>query len=134
MKGFILICLMVCVNSVFAQTEQPVNPQNPEQSVKVLDTVKWRQLNKLGLDINEVTFVNWNAGGANSISALLEKILLLIGIIPDVLILKLSMLMDITIQIGIMLFLDLWHLVTCLLEAEWNTVKTLKNYHFICLH
>jgi len=62
------MCLLFCVNSVFGQS---VNPQNSEQPVKVLDTVKWKQLNKVGLDINEVTFVNWNAGGANSISALL---------------------------------------------------------------
>ena len=65
------MCLLFCVNSVFGQSEQSVNPQNSEQPVKVLDTVKWKQLNKVGLDINEVTFVNWNAGGANSISALL---------------------------------------------------------------
>lgn len=71
MRGVILMCLLFCVNSVFGQSEQSVNPQNSEQPVKVVDTVKWKQLNKVGLDINEVTFVNWNAGGANSISALL---------------------------------------------------------------
>lgn len=38
--------------------------------VKGLDTVKWVQKNRAGLDINEVTFVNWNAGGSNSVSAL----------------------------------------------------------------
>ncbi|AUC82221.1 DUF3078 domain-containing protein [Lacinutrix sp. Bg11-31] len=38
--------------------------------VKVLDTVKWVQKSTAGLDINEVTFVNWNAGGSNSVSAL----------------------------------------------------------------
>ncbi|MGS2726707.1 DUF3078 domain-containing protein [Psychroserpens sp. BH13MA-6] len=31
---------------------------------------KWELVNKAGLDISEVTFVNWNAGGSNSISAL----------------------------------------------------------------
>lgn len=30
----------------------------------------WTRLNKLGLNISEVAFVNWNAGGENSISAL----------------------------------------------------------------
>ena len=34
----------------------------------------WTQTNKAGLDISEVTFVNWNAGGSNSISALLTMI------------------------------------------------------------
>lgn len=44
------------------------------EAVKVLDTVKWVQTNKAGLDINEVTFVNWNAGGSNSISALFNVV------------------------------------------------------------
>ncbi|HET8838906.1 MAG TPA: hypothetical protein VFM82_07950, partial [Flavobacteriaceae bacterium] len=26
----------------------------------------WKQVNKIGLDLNEVAFVNWNAGGNNS--------------------------------------------------------------------
>lgn len=33
---------------------------------------KWVQSNRLGLDFSEVAFVNWNAGGSNSISALLN--------------------------------------------------------------
>ncbi|GGH46998.1 hypothetical protein IA57_08920 [Mangrovimonas yunxiaonensis] len=32
----------------------------------------WVHKNKAGLDISEVAFVNWNAGGSNSISALLS--------------------------------------------------------------
>lgn len=31
----------------------------------------WRNVNKASLDISEVSFVNWNAGGTNSISGLL---------------------------------------------------------------
>ena len=31
----------------------------------------WKEVNKASLDISEVTFVNWNAGGSNSISGLL---------------------------------------------------------------
>ncbi len=31
----------------------------------------WKQVNKIGLDLNEVAFVNWNTGGNNSISGLL---------------------------------------------------------------
>ncbi|APX99647.1 DUF3078 domain-containing protein [Lacinutrix venerupis] len=42
--------------------------------VKVLDTVKWVQKNQAGLDVNEVTFVNWNAGGSNSVSALFNLV------------------------------------------------------------
>jgi hypothetical protein len=32
----------------------------------------WTKLNRIGLDLSEVAFVNWNAGGANSISGLLN--------------------------------------------------------------
>lgn len=32
---------------------------------------QWKQKNKATFDLNEVTFVNWNAGGSNSISGLL---------------------------------------------------------------
>ncbi|MGO3707210.1 MAG: DUF3078 domain-containing protein [Mesonia hippocampi] len=33
---------------------------------------QWKKVNKIGLDVNEVAFVNWNAGGANAISGLLK--------------------------------------------------------------
>lgn len=37
------------------------------------DTVsKWTKENKMGLDISQITFVNWNAGGNNSVSGLLK--------------------------------------------------------------
>ena len=62
MRYIFIMCFMFCVTNLVAQTE-------PE--VKVLDTLTWKQKNIIGVDINEVTFVNWNAGGANSISALL---------------------------------------------------------------
>lgn len=34
----------------------------------------WKEVNKVGLDLSEVAFVNWNAGGSNSISALGELV------------------------------------------------------------
>ena len=37
-----------------------------------LDSISWYQKNRIGFDINEVAFVNWNAGGTNSISGLLN--------------------------------------------------------------
>ncbi|WP_338733126.1 DUF3078 domain-containing protein [Mangrovimonas cancribranchiae] len=40
--------------------------------VKLPTKGTWEQTNKAGLDISEVAFVNWNAGGSNSISALLS--------------------------------------------------------------
>ncbi|MQP24503.1 DUF3078 domain-containing protein [Flavobacterium sp. LMO8] len=37
------------------------------------DTVSnWKSENKIGLDVTQITFVNWNAGGNNSISGLLR--------------------------------------------------------------
>lgn len=38
----------------------------------VIDTAFWERKNIIGLDVNEVAFVNWNAGGTNSIAGLLN--------------------------------------------------------------
>ena len=35
----------------------------------------WKKLNRVGVDLSEVAFVNWNAGGSNSISGLAELVL-----------------------------------------------------------
>lgn len=35
----------------------------------------WQELNRVGIDLSEVAFVNWNAGGSNSISGLAEVVL-----------------------------------------------------------
>lgn len=34
----------------------------------------WKKVNKVGLNLNEVAFVNWNSGGNNSFSALLHGV------------------------------------------------------------
>ncbi len=36
------------------------------------DPIWWQQRNSIGLDINEAAFLNWNAGGNNSISGLIK--------------------------------------------------------------
>ncbi len=49
--------------------------QNFAQIVKTElpdSTSNWTKENKVGLDISQITFVNWNAGGNNSISGLLK--------------------------------------------------------------
>ncbi|WGK63736.1 DUF3078 domain-containing protein [Croceiramulus getboli] len=46
----------------------------PQNAIKK-DTSYWTILNRTGLNISEVAFVNWNAGGSNSISGLGELIL-----------------------------------------------------------
>lgn len=39
---------------------------------KVVDPVWWDHENSIGFDFNEVAFLNWNAGGSNSISGLFK--------------------------------------------------------------
>ena len=34
---------------------------------------EWKKNNKVGVDLSEVTFVNWNSGGSNSVSALFSS-------------------------------------------------------------
>jgi hypothetical protein len=36
------------------------------------DTTYWERKNTVGLDISQIAFVNWNAGGVNSVSGLLK--------------------------------------------------------------
>ncbi len=49
-----------------------------EETVKVTDTtavvpkIFWENSNKFGVDFNETAFVNWNAGGINSVSGLVK--------------------------------------------------------------
>jgi len=51
---------------------------NPLEQVKIKrikkaeDPVWWRHKNLIGFDMNEVAFVNWNAGGENSVSGLFK--------------------------------------------------------------
>lgn len=60
----VMIIVLLACNQNFAQTDSISKP---------VETPKyWIQANKLGLDVNQVSFVNWNTGGSNSISALLK--------------------------------------------------------------
>ena len=66
---FALICF--CVQFAFAQPDSLFITNNlPKQSKDIIKP-QWIQKNKASIDLNEVAFVNWNAGGSNSISALL---------------------------------------------------------------
>ena len=68
MRSIVIAILFLFCHTVSAQIFQRTSFIHK----KVVDTIpKWEQTNKAALDINEVTFVNWNAGGTNSISALL---------------------------------------------------------------
>lgn len=37
-----------------------------------ISTTNWQKTNTVGFDLNEIAFINWNAGGANSVSGLLK--------------------------------------------------------------
>ena len=62
-KVYLFGLLFFVYQSNFSQT---INTELP-------DTISyWSKENKVGLDISQITFVNWNAGGNNSISGLIK--------------------------------------------------------------
>lgn len=67
-KGNLLIMLMVC-SLCFARND--FNSKNDSTNVS-LDSLRigWHKFQRISIDISEVAFVNWNAGGSNSISGL----------------------------------------------------------------
>ncbi len=62
---FILFCFLFNLSN--AQPDSLFLKEKKEKEIRP----EWIQKNKFSVDLNEVTFVNWNAGGSNSISALL---------------------------------------------------------------
>ncbi|MCK5401434.1 MAG: DUF3078 domain-containing protein [Flavobacteriaceae bacterium] len=66
----IVFFLILCANSFGQQDTIKVKVD----SLKIQkDSIvsNWQKINKASLDVSEVAFVNWNAGGSNSISGLL---------------------------------------------------------------
>lgn len=61
MKKFSLLLLLLSFQIITAETDSTQTKKDP---------LKWEFLNKVGVDVSEVAFVNWSAGGSNSISAL----------------------------------------------------------------
>lgn len=62
-KSFVLIILF-SITCVFSQEKN---------DTKIPDTISyWEKKNTVGLDISQIAFVNWNAGGVNSVSGLLK--------------------------------------------------------------
>jgi hypothetical protein len=64
MKRFIFILSFISFQFVFAQ------PDSLFFKIEDINIPKWTQKNKASALLSEVAFVNWNAGGSNSISAL----------------------------------------------------------------
>ena len=83
-----VLCLLACLihlNSTAKKSNSDSFPSYLRDTVKPSDSVKveppeqkvdsvvvtfWTEKNEVGVNLSEVAFVNWNAGGNNSISAL----------------------------------------------------------------
>ena len=61
----LLVLFLISTNS-FSQ-------ENVVRKTIVLDSLSnWKNTNKVGFDLSEIAFVNWNAGGQSSVSGLLK--------------------------------------------------------------
>ena len=66
MKKILWMCIVLLCQFSIGQTADKKTDSIPE-----LKFPRWVQKNRATIDISEVTFVNWNSGGSNSISGLL---------------------------------------------------------------
>lgn len=67
MKLFRLILLVLLVFSSIKSFSQVIT------NIKKADSIShWKSENLVGFDLNEIVFVNWNAGGISSVSGLLK--------------------------------------------------------------
>ncbi len=66
---FVLICLSV--QCLLAQPDSLFINFDPPKNEPTEIKPQWKQKNKATVDLSEVAFVNWNAGGSNSISGLI---------------------------------------------------------------
>jgi hypothetical protein len=66
---FLFLCFLLSNISVFAQDSLTVKTDSLSLPQ---DTIYWTKKNEVGLDITQVSFINWNIGGNNSIAALLK--------------------------------------------------------------
>lgn len=52
--------------------KSPIVASKIVRTKRAKDPVWWKNKNSIGIDINEVAFINWRSGGSNSISGLLK--------------------------------------------------------------
>jgi len=69
LKHYVFMALFFCYSFSFATTNYLVSGDSIKKAPDSLK-IGWKQFNRASLDISEVAFVNWNAGGSNSISGL----------------------------------------------------------------
>lgn len=67
MKNVFIVFICFCFQFGYAQP----NTLFIKEKVKKEIVPEWKYKSKASLDLSEVTFVNWNSGGSNSISALI---------------------------------------------------------------
>lgn len=71
MKYSILVFFCFIVQYSFAQPDS-LYIKKKNVIVDLTATPTWKNINKLGVDLNEVAFLNWSSGGTNSISAIVN--------------------------------------------------------------
>ena len=67
MKNIFLALVFFLFQFLSAQPDSLFLKSKPEK----YDGPEWTQKNKASMDLNQVSFTNWNSGGSNSISGLL---------------------------------------------------------------
>jgi len=73
MRNFLFLLLLCSPVVLFGQTKDTIVTVEKKVTVKVPDVVSpWQKKNSVGFDLNEIAFVNWNAGGVSSVSGLLK--------------------------------------------------------------
>ncbi|WP_411768343.1 DUF3078 domain-containing protein [Winogradskyella sp. A3E31] len=68
----ISIALAALLLACYIAEAQPDSLYILPEKEKKLDTLKWKLKEEVGLYLNQVSFTNWNAGGSNSISAIVS--------------------------------------------------------------
>lgn len=70
-RQYIIVLFLGVYLGSFGQEDSAIVVTDSVITQKDSITLNWRNVNKASLDISEVSFVNWNAGGTSSISGLL---------------------------------------------------------------
>lgn len=68
-KNLLIVPLCLVLQLLRAQPTSLFMKDNKEKEIRP----EWKKNNTVGVDLSEVTFVNWNSGGSNSVSALFSS-------------------------------------------------------------
>lgn len=75
LKLYLVVFLLISISSVAQNgdtiTSKKVDSIKAAEAIKVIPS-NWKKENIVGFDLNEIAFVNWNAGGNSSISGLFK--------------------------------------------------------------